>query len=224
MATRNLGIDLSMGRLIMVVGSPDSGKTSSIETILKDAAHQFRWYLIFNGSKSEGDSYQAFDQRFVHEHYDEEVIAKAMKRQRDVREAESAKGIPKEKRTKMFIVIDDMLECINTNAMTWRSLITKRRHLGIVVVLIMHYVKQVPPLLRSNDDYLLVFQTGADSSLNALVDIAGNALETSKNFKAKVSSLKGHKGRMLLISVTTNEWAIIQMPRPSENCSVRVKQ
>jgi hypothetical protein len=119
--------------------------------------------LIFSGTEDASPFFGDFyPDCFIHSEYDPEIVKTALSCQgRKVRECRNqglgVKGCLPTNR--FFIVLDDML----ADAKSWNKELTIQqiflngRHFNIFFILTMQYPFGIPPMLRSNIDYIFIF-------------------------------------------------------------------
>jgi hypothetical protein len=119
--------------------------------------------LLFSGTEEASPFFSDFiPDAFIHSEYDSSVVESVLNRQkRKIREAKlSAKSdTGKTPSNNIFIVLDDMLH----DAQNWKrektikNIFFNGRHYNILFILTMQYPLGITPELRSNIDYVFVF-------------------------------------------------------------------
>jgi hypothetical protein len=119
--------------------------------------------IVFSGTEEASPFFGDFiPDSFIHSEYKPDLIDSVMLRQkRKIRETK-AKGLSesgKHSSNNMFIVLDDMLH----EAQNWKkektikSIFFNGRHYNFLFILTMQYPLGIPPELRSNIDYVFIF-------------------------------------------------------------------
>lgn len=104
----------------------------------------------------------------IHEKYDIEITKNFMKRQKKTKK-EMKKGSNMDNRA--FLILDD---CLYDNS--WkndeniREIFMNGRHWGIMFILIMQYALGIPPVLRSNIDYVFILRENIYSNRKKLYE------------------------------------------------------
>jgi hypothetical protein len=119
--------------------------------------------VVFSGTEEASPFFGDFiPDCFIHSEYDPELIDSIMNRQkRKIRESKN-NGLSesgKHSSNNLFIVLDDMLH----DAQNWKrektikSIFFNGRHYNFLFILTMQYAQGIPPELRSNIDYVFIF-------------------------------------------------------------------
>jgi len=118
--------------------------------------------IIFSGTEEANPFFGEFvPDCFIHNEYDSELIEKIMtKQKKKIRDAKK-EGIKdgKSPANNLFIVFDDMLHDAQNwkNEKTIKNIFFNGRHYNFLFILTMQYALAIPPALRSNIDYVFVF-------------------------------------------------------------------
>lgn len=144
--------------------------------------------LVFSGTEEASPFFSDFiPDCFIHSEYDPALIESVMNRQkRKIREAkirgESDTG--KLPSNNLFIVLDDMLH----DAQNWKkdktikSIFFNGRHFNFLFVLTMQYAQGIPPELRSNIDYVFIFNEPSVANRKRIYDSYGGAVPSFDHF------------------------------------------
>ena len=132
--------------------------------------------IIFSGTEEANPFFGSFvPDCFIHSDYDSELVEKVFTRQKKkIREAKDS-GQSKDgclPSNRFFIVLDDMLHEAKTwkNDQTVRNIFFNGRHYNIFFILTMQYPRGIPPELRSNIDYVFVFNEPSISNRKRIFD------------------------------------------------------
>ena len=132
--------------------------------------------IVFSGTEEASPFFGDFiPDCFIHPEYDPELINGIMNRQkRKIREAKD-QGLSetgKHASNNVFIVLDDMLH----DAQSWKkdktikSIFFNGRHYNFLFILTMQYPQGIPPELRSNIDYVFIFNEPSVANRKKIYD------------------------------------------------------
>jgi hypothetical protein len=150
------------GPVVVLIGKRDTGKSFLVRDLLY--YHQDITIGTVISGTEEGNGFYAkmVPKLFVHNEYNTAIIENILKRQKTV-----LKQIKKEmetyKRTtidpRAFVILDD---CLFDGAWTrdkmMRLLFMNGRHWKIMLVITMQYPLGIPPMLRTNIDYVFILR------------------------------------------------------------------
>jgi hypothetical protein len=150
------------GPVIVLIGRRDTGKSFLVRDLLY--YHQeIPIGTVISGTEEGNGFYSKMVPRlFIHNEYNTAIIENILKRQREVLqkvkdEMESYKKSTIDPRT--FAILDD---CLYDN--TWsrdkmmRLLFMNGRHWKVMLIITMQYPLGVPPVLRTNIDYVFILR------------------------------------------------------------------
>jgi len=144
--------------------------------------------IVFSGTEEASPFFGDFiPDCFIHSEYDPELIESVMNRQkRKIREAK-AEGLSesgKHSSNNLFIVLDDMLH----DAQNWKrdktikSIFFNGRHYNFLFVLTMQYAQGIPPELRSNIDYVFIFNEPSIANRKRIYDAYCGVIPSFEHF------------------------------------------
>jgi hypothetical protein len=144
--------------------------------------------VIFSGTEEASPFFGDFiPDCFIHSEYDPELVDTIMNRQkRKIREAK-AKGLSetgKHPSNNLFIVLDDMLH----DAQNWKkektikSIFFNGRHYNFLFILTMQYPLGITPELRSNIDYVFIFNEPSVKNRKKIYDDYAGMLPSFDHF------------------------------------------
>lgn len=144
--------------------------------------------VIFSGTEEASPFFGDFiPDCFIHSEYDPELIDSIMNRQkRKIREGKE-RGISetgKHPSNNVFIVLDDMLH----DAQSWKkdktikSIFFNGRHYNFLFILTMQYAQGIPPELRSNIDYVFIFNEPSVANRKRIYDSYAGMLPSFDHF------------------------------------------
>lgn len=172
---------------ILILGRRRSGKSFLVRDIFyhhKDIPSG----VVFSGTEEASPFFGDFiPDSFIHSEYDPELIDSIMNRQkRKIREAKSS-GLSetgKHHSNNLFIVLDDMLH----DAQNWKrdktikSIFFNGRHYNFLFILTMQYAQGIPPELRSNIDYVFIFNEASVANRKKIYDSYAGMLPSFDHF------------------------------------------
>ena len=150
------------GPVIVLIGKRDTGKSFLVRDLLY--YHQdIPIGTVISGTE-EGNGFYAkmVPKLFVHNEYNTAIIENILKRQRQVLK-QIKKEIETYKRTtidaRAFVILDDCLyDGSWTRDKMMRLLFMNGRHWKIMLVITMQYPLGIPPMLRTNIDYVFILR------------------------------------------------------------------
>lgn len=160
---------------ILVLGRRRVGKSF----LVRDIFYHHKYIpsgIVFSGTEEASPFFGDFiPDCFIHPEYDPELINNMMNRQkRKIREAKD-QGLSesgKHPSNNVFIVLDDMLH----DAQSWKkdktikSIFFNGRHYNFLFILTMQYPQGIPPELRSNIDYVFIFNEPSVANRKKIYD------------------------------------------------------
>lgn len=134
-----------------------SGKSELVRYIIHNYSNLFKRILVISPSEGVNNYYKnipEIDQRFIYPAYDESLIEKLFKSMEFTNASKK-----KEEKEHILLILDDCCSDFNTHSSSsFKKLFTRGRHLGITVIVVQQYIYHVPPICRTNCDYVLVSQ------------------------------------------------------------------
>lgn len=144
--------------------------------------------VVFSGTEEASPFFGDFiPDCFIHSDYDPELIDTIMTKQKKrIREAkmEGRSDTGKLPANNMFIVLDDMLH----DAQNWKrdktikNIFFNGRHYNFLFILTMQYPLGITPELRSNIDYVFVFNEPSIKNRKKIYDDYGSVLPSFEHF------------------------------------------
>ena len=150
------------GPVVVLIGKRDTGKSYLVRDLLYHHQDIPIGTVISGTEEGNGFYTKMVPKLFIHNEYNTAIIENVLKRQRTV-----LKQIKKEleayKRTtidgRAFVILDD---CLFDGAWTrdkmMRLLFMNGRHWKIMLVITMQYPLGIPPMLRTNIDYVFILR------------------------------------------------------------------
>ena len=154
--------DQNTGPVIVMIGRRDTGKSFLVRDLL--FYHQdIPIGTVISGTEAGNGFYsQHVPKLFIHDEYNTAIIENILKRQKTVlkqvkREIESYKRSNIDPRA--FVILDDCLfDDKWTRDKMMRLLFMNGRHWKIMLIITMQYPLGVPPVLRTNIDYVFILR------------------------------------------------------------------
>jgi hypothetical protein len=144
--------------------------------------------IVFSGTEEASPFFSDFvPDCFIHSEYDPELIQDLLNRQkRKIREAkltgksESGKMLS----NNVFVVLDDMLH----DAQSWKkdktikNIFFNGRHFNLLFILTMQYAQAIPPELRSNIDYVFIFNESSVANRKKIYEAYAGMIPSFEHF------------------------------------------
>tara|TARA_Y100000389_G_scaffold194609_1_gene224862 strand:+ start:1650 stop:2492 length:843 start_codon:yes stop_codon:yes gene_type:complete len=154
--------DQNTGPVIVLIGRRDTGKSFLVRDLL--FYHQdIPIGTVISGTEAGNGFYSSHVPKlFIHDEYNTAIIENILKRQKTVlkqmkREIESYKRSNIDPRA--FVILDDCLfDDKWTRDKMMRLLFMNGRHWKIMLIITMQYPLGVPPVLRTNIDYVFILR------------------------------------------------------------------
>ena len=150
------------GPVIVLIGKRDTGKSFLVRDLLY--YHQdIPIGTVISGTE-EGNGFYAkmVPKLFVHNEYNTAIIENILKRQRQVLKQIKKEQIAYKKSTidgRAFVILDDCLyDGSWTRDKMMRLLFMNGRHWKIMLVITMQYPLGIPPMLKTNIDYVFILR------------------------------------------------------------------
>ena len=151
-------------KLVGICAKRQSGKSELTKYIISQYGQDFSKIIVISGTEHINGFYKkvkGVDPKFIYEKYDESFINNLMKKM----------GVLNKDKTKkdndfkhILLILDDVCSSFNTHASeSLKKLATTGRHFGIAMIIIQQYLYQIPPIVRSNCDWVLVSQMNTQS-------------------------------------------------------------
>jgi hypothetical protein len=156
---------------LVLFGKRRTGKSYALRELLWYKKDVYPYYLIFTGTKINGFWQKYFPERFIHDGFIPDVLAKFMDMQaklvdelmqdpNNLDENGELDADRCERNPWKCLVLDDVIsedKAIKYSRLL-EQLFTKGRHLKIAVFLASQYAKGVNTVMRGNIDYLITFK------------------------------------------------------------------
>jgi hypothetical protein len=180
--------DIVPNATILLLGRRRSGKSFLCRDIFYHHKEIPRG-IIFSGTENANPFFGDFiPDTFIHSEYDSELIETVLVNQgKKVRKTRQS-GLSKDgllPSNRFFIVLDDML----ADASAWKKektiqeIFFNGRHFNIFFILTMQYPLGIPPALRSNIDYVFIFNEPSIKNRKKIYDDYAGMIPTFDHFQ-----------------------------------------
>ena len=193
---------------ILCLGRRRSGKSFLVRDIFYHHRH-IPSGVIFSGTEEASPFFSDFiPDSFIHAEYDPELIDNIMTRQKKkIREAKitGKSDSGKMPSNNVFIVLDDMLH----DAQNWKkektikNIFFNGRHFNFLFILTMQYPLGITPELRSNIDYVFIFNEPSIKNRKKIYDDYGSNIPTFDYF-CNILDACTQNHECLVIKTSTN--------------------
>ncbi len=161
---RNISFDTddTNGPVIVLIGRRDTGKTYLVRDLLY--YHQdIPIGTVISGTEAGNGFYSKHVPKlFIHDEYNTAIIENILKRQRAVLKQVKREVVTYKKSNidpRAFVILDDCLfDATWTRDKMMRLLFMNGRHWKIMLIITMQYPLGVPPVLRTNIDYVFILR------------------------------------------------------------------
>lgn len=150
------------GPVITLIGRRDTGKSFLVRDLLYYQQDIPIGTVIAGTEEGNGFYSKMVPKLFIHNEYNTAIIENILKRQRTVlkqikREMETYKKSTIDSRA--FVILDDCLfDSVWTRDKMMRLLFMNGRHWKIMLIITMQYPLGMPPVLRTNIDYVFILR------------------------------------------------------------------
>lgn len=152
----------SKGPVIVLIGRRDTGKSYLVKDLLYYHQDIPIGTVISGTEEGNGFYTKLVPKLFIHNEYNTAIVENILKRQRSVlkqikKEIETFKKTTIDPRA--FLIMDDCLfdDCWSRDKMM-RLLFLNGRHWKIMLIITMQYPLGIPPILRTNIDYVFILR------------------------------------------------------------------
>jgi len=155
--------NLKLDSKILIVGKPGSGKSVLVKYIIAKIAHLIPVGMVLNGTEDANKNYQSiFPHINVYHKYNENAIKQFLERQ---------KLLLKDNHPNPWsiLIIDDCsYDKKGMNSKLLGEMFRNIRQWKALIIVVTQLVKDVPPPLRENVDYIFLFKEKSESALNKI--------------------------------------------------------
>ena len=174
------------GPVIVLIGKRDTGKTFLVRDLL--FYHQdIPIGTVISGTEEGNGFYSKMVPRlFIHNEYNTAIVENILRRQRNVlkqivKEIETYKQTSIDPRT--FVILDD---CLFDNAWArdkmMKLLFMNGRHWKVMLIITMQYPLGIPPILRTNIDYVFILRENYTANRRRIYENYAGMFPTFESF------------------------------------------
>lgn len=167
-------VDLSLPKLVFLVGQPDSGKTNAVRYIVIDKfldrkADPFQFGLIFTKTP---EDYSFWDKKYIFDDYDEDKLRNYWDK------------LPNRTSPPNCIIFDDFMGEAQINTPFFKSFIARHRHKNCsIIISAQDLIQGANMIFRRNINYLICFDLDDEDILKTLYKKFASNPECFDNFK-----------------------------------------
>lgn len=167
---------------ILVIGRSGSGKTNAVVNLLtnKNLLHDtFDFIYIFSGIRPDQELLKPLNipKDQIKIDFEEEDVQRLMTKMENTVEKNGMRKTPS-----VLFLFDDILGKKKfLNSKTLSKLVTTNRHMNITCIILSQYYKKLPPVVRTNASYYLIFPS-SEAELLKVADELTPANQTKQQF------------------------------------------
>jgi hypothetical protein len=186
MRTISFKPDEAKGPVIVLIGRRDTGKSFLVRDLLYYHQNIPIGTVISGTEEGNGFYGRLVPKLFIHNEYNTAIIENILRRQRGVlrqvkREVEQFRRTTIDPRT--FVILDD---CLFDNSWArdkmMRLLFMNGRHWKVMLLITMQYPLGIPPILRTNIDYVFILREPVTSNRRRLYENYAGVFHTFEAF------------------------------------------
>ncbi len=186
-------------------GMPNSGKSTLLKYLIGEVFDDFKTAYLFSNTCFTNDWEDIFPNQNIYPDYNEDVLALLVSNARRI--SERGKQPPN-----ILLIFDDCICNFRKNEIKiLKEIILHRRHLQISIIISTQYIKDNPPFLRNNIDYIYIFAQKTQSGIGVTHESISGILD-KKPFKKIITSLKDHA--FLACNYQTGMYEIMKVELP----------
>lgn len=157
---------------ILLVGKRRTGKSFWARWFLYYMRDMYPYGIIVTETKFNGFWQKVFPEGFIHEEYDEGLMGRLLKRQRELYGlVQDGKLAPEY--MNIFVVMDDIMgssESLLRFGTALRKLFTQGRHFHVMLLICVQDMMALPPKARNNIDLVVVMKQEQRRNIEAIRD------------------------------------------------------
>lgn len=147
---------------IILTAKTNSGKSVLLGQLVKKEMHKFNKIIVVSPTEEINMFYtkqNIADPKYILNEYNEEYFTKLIKTMTEINKEKDDK-----QKKKILIILDDALSDFNShNSKTLKLIISRGRHIGLYLIMTCQYLHMVPPIIRTNSDYIFCGQMNKNS-------------------------------------------------------------
>jgi hypothetical protein len=178
---------------IVIIGSRGTGKTH----LVKELMYNFRKVpagMMITGSESSAETFsEFFPKSFIYDDVDIERIERVAANQTKLRKKKTDGDY-----SSLLLFDDCGYDKSIANQKIIRKIFCNGRHLKILLIMTVQYCKDIPPALRSNADYVFIFQENAQENRRKLWKEYASIIPTFAMFNDVMNICTDNRGILVI--------------------------
>ena len=147
--------EVPLNSRVTILGPSGSGKSNFLRSFLFERRNEIQAAVVFSGSEGANAQWEAVCPRaYIYNELDVGALERILHRQ----EAVTANPPDPRAGNQLTLIFDDLPEA-DLKLPIMKKLFAMSRHLGIGVFVLIQFATMIPPLIRSNSNYIVVTQT-----------------------------------------------------------------
>ena len=144
-----------LNKTILAVGKRRSGKSELVRYLVKNELRDFKKVFVFSPTEAVHKFYGDFvNENCIYHTYEDGLIDKMIEKLSIVNANKT-----KHNASHVLIILDDLINDIDFHhANGLKKLFSRGRHIFITTIVISQYIYAVPPIVRTNADYIFAGQ------------------------------------------------------------------
>ena len=155
-----------VNNMIVLVAKRRSGKSILLKYLVNKQKKHFDKIFVFCPTEDINKFYQTDDfipKNNIFKEYKEEWVETLLNSMGNINKG-LVEGVDNDKAKKVLLILDDCCSDVNFHQLnSLKKLFTRGRHCHISVIMTCQYPNQIPPICRTNADYILLGQLNEES-------------------------------------------------------------
>jgi hypothetical protein len=145
-------------KTVCLIGKRNSGKSNLLKYLVSLSHDNFRTIFLISPTEQINNFYKGLiNPNNIYSEYDEDwvqsLIEKMTKENTDKTDDDASH---------ILLILDDCIASVNFNkSKTFKTLFVRGRHLKISIIITSQYINALPPIIRSNCDWIAVSQVNS---------------------------------------------------------------
>ena len=204
--------------LALFIARRNSGKSYLMRHLLHVLAKgkRFRWVLVISPTAFNGEWSSVVGEDNVLGQFDPDQVGHLMDRQAELREdGQDNPGL---------LILDDCLGAANFQSDLFTRIASAGRHYRVSVWVACQHMFKMPPVIRTNSDYLFVLGTQNDHVVKALWDeFGGLGFDDWKAFRTHAAAAVADYGA-LVVDTHDSKSPVRRVRAPSKPAEFQLRQ
>lgn len=149
-----------VNKCIGLVAKRNSGKSYLLKYLVEREKKEFSKMFVICPTEKINQFYSKnnfIDPKNIYEKYDESFVNKLIDKMTQINQ-----GVKQSELKKVLLILDDCIADVHFHTCeSIKKLYARGRHIGISIMITTQYLKSIPPLIRTNTDYMLIGQLNA---------------------------------------------------------------